>query len=284
MPSRLLLAPARAEAKRQHPGLDARLIRATPIDARTPGIWAQLAPELGLDADGSGAAAVMLAADPAIELRTLAESRFVCLTPTWARAEVNGARLLALAESLGPSPTEQQAIDQAVAEVAHDFGLIPTNHASLWQLPATAAPGAGLAPPDHALGTDLREALTLSGWWLKLFTEFQVALHVLPANAVRVARGLPPVNTVWLHGAGGLPEVRRHWASLHSSDPLLLGLARLSGMARAPITKAALIDARHEGLADALAGFRGTLRCVSGEAWTLSRLDAFRIWRRPARR
>ncbi len=283
MTDRLLLAPVLAEARRQVPGLDMRLLRANSAEARNPGLWAQLAPELGLTADGSGAAAALLAADPAMSVDTLT-ARYVVLTPAWARAEVNGARLLAAAERLALTPAEQQAVDAVILEIARDFGLEPTAHPAVWQLPEQAPAGAGLAPPDHALGTDLRESITLSGWWLKLFNEFQVLLHGLPANAERAARGLPPVNTLWLHGAGPRPTPTRAWASVHSTDPLLLGLARLAGMARAPITQAALVDARCEGLAEALPGFRGTLRCLGGEAWTLSRWDALRLWRRPTGR
>jgi hypothetical protein len=283
MTGRLLLAPALAEAHRQVPMLADRLCRATPADARSPGLWTQLAPELGLAADGSGAAAALLAADPAISPDSLT-ARYVALTPAWARAEVNGARLLATAERLALTPAEQQVVDAAVIEIARDFGLEPTAHPAVWQLPEEAPSGAGLAPPDHALGTDLRELITLSGWWLKLFNEFQMTLHGLPANAERAARGLPPVNTLWLHGAGPRPLPTRAWASVYSDDPLLIGLARLAGVARTPITQAALVDARRNGLANVLPGFRGTLRCVSGEAWTLSRWDALRLWRRPTGR
>lgn len=283
MTGRLLLAPALAEAHRQAPALASRLARATVVAPRSPGLWAQLAPELGLPADGNGAAAALLAADPAIAPDTLT-GRYVGLTPAWARAEVNGARLLATSERLALTPADRQAVDAAVTEVARDYGLQPTAKAEVWQLPDQAPAGAGLAPPDHALGTDLRESITLTGWWLKLFSEFQVVLHGLPVNAERAARGLPPVNTLWLHGAGPRPTPARAWASVHSDDPLLLGLARLAGMERAPITQAALVDARRDGLTEALQGFRGTLRCVSGEAWTLSRWDALRVWRKPAGR
>ncbi|MCU0754632.1 MAG: hypothetical protein MUE46_05845 [Xanthomonadales bacterium] len=280
MADRLLLAPALAEAQRQAPTLTLRLSRATPADPRSPGLWTQLAPELALPADGAGAAAALLAADLSTAPDALT-GRYVVLTPAWARAEVNGARLLATAERLALTPTEQRAVDTAIAEIARDFGLAPTARTEVWQLPDAAPAGAGLAPPDHALGTDLREALTLSGWWLKLFSEFQVALHGLTANTERGARGLPPVNTIWLHGGGPRPAPQRHWTRVHSHDPLLLGLARLAGMTPTSRAQAELIDARHDGFATALPGFRGSLRCVSGEAWTLSRWDALRVWRRP---
>lgn len=279
MTGRLLLAPALAEAHRQAPQLPSRLARATAAAPRSPGLWAQLAPELGLPADASGAAAALLAAHPVTAPESLT-GRYVILTPAWARAEVNGARLLATSARLALTPADQQAVDAAVTEVARDFGLQPTTKAEVWQLPDQAPTGAGLAPPDHALGTDLRESITLSGWWLKLFSEFQVVLHGLPVNAERAARGLPPVNTLWLHGAGPRPTPGQAWASVYSDDPLLLGLARLAGMVRAPIARAALVDARHDGLIEALPDFRGTLRCVSGEAWTLSRWDVLRVWRK----
>lgn len=74
-----------------------------------------------------------------------------------------------------------------------------------------------------------------------LLTEIQMLFHAHPVNEAREARGEPPVNSVWLWGAGRLPHpAESRWQSVTSDDPLALGLARLSRRAaRAPARDAA---------------------------------------------
>jgi hypothetical protein len=42
--------------------------------------------------------------------------------------------------------------------------------------------------------------------WKQLQNELQMLLHTHPVNDERAARGLPPVNSVWLSGTGAWPE------------------------------------------------------------------------------
>ncbi len=42
--------------------------------------------------------------------------------------------------------------------------------------------------------------------WQRLHSELQMLLYTHPFNDARQARGLPPVNAFWLHGAGCLPQ------------------------------------------------------------------------------
>ena len=42
--------------------------------------------------------------------------------------------------------------------------------------------------------------------WQRLHSELQMLLYTHPFNDARQARGLPPVNGFWLHGAGCLPQ------------------------------------------------------------------------------
>lgn len=61
-------------------------------------------------------------------------------------------------------------------------------------------------------------------------TEIQMVLHAHPVNEAREARGEPPLNSLWLWGAGRVPrEARCRWLSISSDNPLALGLARLAG-------------------------------------------------------
>jgi len=91
-----------------------------------------------------------------------------------------------------------------------------------------------------------------------------MALYQHEVNTRREARGAPVVNSVWLWGAGPLPDAAAlqgaaPWHSLSASDPAAIGLAKLAGLRhRAPGEGAeawlerAPTDGRHVVLLDAL--------------------------------
>src|SRR2546421_398768 len=59
----------------------------------------------------------------------------------------------------------------------------------------------------------------------QLLNEAQMVLHTLPVNESRESRGEPPINSVWLWGAGSAPAVAAPpWQSVSAAEPLALGL------------------------------------------------------------
>lgn len=152
--------------------------------------------------------------------------------------------------------------------------------------------------------------------WLALLTELQMLLHGAGANMTRESEGRASINSVWLWGEGELPrEVRGAWTEVYADEPVLRGLARLSGARvealppRLPATGGAAlvcllscqealqaddleqwlssVDAlERDWLAPALERLRGgeldvlSLRCEVG-GWRLRRGDLRRFWRRP---
>lgn len=62
--------------------------------------------------------------------------------------------------------------------------------------------------------------------WHRLMNEMQMALHEHPVNTARELRGEPPINGVWLWGAGALQPVETAISSLAGAVPLARGLAR----------------------------------------------------------
>jgi hypothetical protein len=94
----------------------------------------------------------------------------------------------------------------------------------------------------------------------QLLNEAQMVLHAHPVNEAREARGEPPVNSVWLWGAGTLPRVAPPpWQSVSATDPIALGLARAGGIrARAAAANAEAWldrlpeDGRHLAVLDGL--------------------------------
>lgn len=144
-----------------------------------------------------------------------------------------------------------------------------------------------------------------------LVTEVQMLLHAHPLNAAREGRGTPTINSVWLWGAGRLPDsARGSWQSVTTDHPVATGLAVLAriehhalpagGASRwleqmprggrhlcilPPTSSAEALEAAW--FAPLLAALRGerigmfTL-CVpdAGRRWETMRADLRRFWRR----
>jgi hypothetical protein len=82
--------------------------------------------------------------------------------------------------------------------------------------------------PLDLAGREVGLAMPASGH--PLVNEAQMLLHAQPLNEAREARGEPPVNSLWLWGAGRAPHVPPSpWQSVSADDPLVLGLARAAG-------------------------------------------------------
>jgi hypothetical protein len=118
--------------------------------------------------------------------------------------------------------------------------------------------------PLDAAGRDVDLAIRVGGEagkrWATLLNEAQMLLHAHPINAAREARGEPAVNSLWLWGAGTTPRVPpSRWRSVSADDPVVRGLARLSGARGGPLPEGAEAwlqdappDGRHLVLLDAL--------------------------------
>ena len=78
-----------------------------------------------------------------------------------------------------------------------------------------------------------------------LHNEAQMVLHAHPLNAQREKDGRLPINSLWLWGAGTLPERREcDFDGVWSNNPLALGLARAAGVPthRLPIDALTLFE------------------------------------------
>ena len=72
--------------------------------------------------------------------------------------------------------------------------------------------------------------------WRQYLNALQMALHAHPVNASREARGLPPVNGVWICGGGATTYSRsvtrtEPQVKCFGNDALLAGIAALRGLA-----------------------------------------------------
>ncbi|MET0254273.1 MAG: phosphoglycerate mutase [Luteibacter sp.] len=145
--------------------------------------------------------------------------------PAWVQPELNGARLLACG-NLGLTVEESASLVAALAETFEAEGMtLCVGDAQHWQLRLPGYIDVPAFPePEEALGADLFEQLPkgeAGRRWRALINEAQVVLHNHPVNRSRASRHLPPVNSVWLWGAGVLPDWVECGLSCIYSDDLL---------------------------------------------------------------
>lgn len=226
--------------------------------------------------------------------------------PAWVQPDMNGVRLLACGR-LQLSEDDAAALADAVRPVIHDAGMrLEVSTPDRWhlQLP-DHTPLPAFAAPEQAMGEDLSQHLPQGPEgrrWRVLLNEIQVLLHQHPLNAERRARGLPPVNSLWLWGGGRLPDAVSSGLTGVISDDVLLGaLAHRAGLTRQPRTPANISTARpgwlidlqdlpaHElaaswwpALQSLLQRHAVLLHFASGERWLHRPAHRWRFWRRAA--
>ncbi|QAU22697.1 phosphoglycerate mutase [Dyella sp. M7H15-1] len=223
--------------------------------------------------------------------------------PAWVQPDLGGARLLACGQ-LQLHMDEALALAEPLKPVFDDAGItLEISSPDRWHLRLPSSMSLpDFAAPEQALGEDLYEHLPRGQEgrrWRILLNEVQVLLHQHPVNAARRARGLPPVNSVWLWGGGALPlQVTTALAGVISEDLLLLALANRAGIKVQPRSAHTvsgaqagwLIDLQDLGVDDIAITWwpllqmqckRQSLRCsfASGERWLYRSWHRLRFWR-----
>jgi len=163
------------------------------------------------------------------------EALWLCADPAWVEPDMNGARLLACGQ-MQLSQAEAGAFAEPLAPLLQEQGMqLVLTTPDRWHLrlpPGTAVPD--FPAPEQALGENLLQHLPQGPdgrRWRILQNDLQVALHQHPLNAQRRAAGKPPVNSLWLWGAGALPgQVCTGLRGVLSDDPLLRALAARAGI------------------------------------------------------
>jgi hypothetical protein len=237
--------------------------------------------------------------------------------PVFVQPDMNGARLMAYGEALSLTAEDADALLPALKPMFGDTGFpIDAATPSHWylRLPLGAKLPA-FTSPDQALGADFFDHLPAGSEgrrWRALLSEAQVVLHNHPRNAARIARGLPPVNSLWFWGAGTLPDhVRCDFSQVCSDDEAVQAFAALAGLVPAPLPARwpagegavggdghRAFDLRHardlaglhaDWFAPAMADIRAgrldaaILDFADGVRYTLDAHQRWRFWRRPLR-
>ena len=160
--------------------------------------------------------------------------------PAWVVADAVTLRLLACGD-MQLSAAECETLARELKPLFGDAGfpLEPATPAR-WYLrcpPGTQLPA--FSPPAAALGDDVGRHLPQGDdgrRWRHLLNEAQVILHNHPLNAERVRRGIAPVNSLWIWGAGMLPDwVRTPFTDVRSDDEVVRALSGLAGVSAATL-------------------------------------------------
>ena len=232
------------------------------------------------------------------------DAAWLCADPAWVEPDMSGARLLACGQ-MQLSPAEAEALAQPLMPLFEEQGmqldLTTPDHWHLRLPPGMAVPD--FPAPERALGENLLQHLPQGPEgrrWRILQNDLQVALHQHPLNAQRRAAGRPPVNSLWLWGAGTLPaHVHTRLAGVMTDDPLLRALAARAGIGQRPRADGAkelppgwLLDLQDLSAdqvshawwpaIDALARQHPlNIDFAGGERWRHRPGHRWRVWRRP---
>ncbi len=232
-----------------------------------------------------------------------ADATWLSADPAWVQPDMNGVRLLACGQmQLGMD--EAQTLAAPLRPVFDEAGMqLEISTPDRWhlKLPAnTLLPD--FAAPEQAMGEDLAQHLpqgTEGRRWRVLLNEIQVLLHQHPLNAERRARGLAPINSLWLWGGGRLPDpLKTLLPGVISDDLLLRALAARAHAAQRPRTVETIATVPPGWLVDLqdlpasemasawwpalqpLLGRQSTvLHFAGGERWRRKPWHRWRVWR-----
>jgi hypothetical protein len=181
---------------------------------------APLAPYMLLADGGTPGDAVWACVEP-VHVR-IAHDHLVLVDPaTLALTEEDAATLFAIAKPL-----------------VEDLGVrIEAPTPARWYLSGDALGALASASPLRASGRSIEiwlphDAHTgqRSRAWMKLQNEVQMAWFEHPVNEAREARGLPAVNSLWLHAQGAAQPVMSPFARVLSNAAATRGLALAAGI------------------------------------------------------
>jgi hypothetical protein len=242
-----------------------------------------------------------------LDTRDAIHNAWLRADPAYVQADINGGRMLACGD-LGLSIADCETLLAPLKPLFGDEGFpisAPLPQRWYLMLPREVRLPE-FSPPEAALGDDLESHLPpgdAGRRWRRLLNEAQIILHNHPLNAERIARGKPPVNSLWFWGGGVLPDfVRSENAAIHGDEVLLRGLAELAKLPLRPIPSAysarlregdALVDLREarnlgvlasDWVTPATAALRGADRLqldfTDGSVYTIARSQRWRFWRR----
>ncbi|WP_090206186.1 hypothetical protein [Ectothiorhodospira magna] len=217
----------------------------------------------------------------------------------WFRAEpvhlTVGTDDLILSEVVGPSLTAAEN-DALVTRINTHFQSRPWRLLSAapghWHLYLETDPGLTTVPLSQVLGRRVGpwqpQGMAAQAWQRDL-TELQMLLFDAPENQAREARGLLPVNSLWLWGGGAWPVLAspRSWDAAFGDHALLAGCCRWSGTPLYPVPDSALswlaTGKTHGPVLVVLEDVQAAVLADDVEAWMAAMNTLERTWFEPLR-
>ncbi|PIQ36812.1 MAG: phosphoglycerate mutase [Lysobacterales bacterium CG17_big_fil_post_rev_8_21_14_2_50_64_11] len=304
MKHRLLLpARARLAGLTAIAGVAEWLCRADSLPVAAAGYQAQLQRQMQTLPRGWPLAAVTRQA----EMGDAGDGHWLRADPAHVRADLSAVRLLACGD-MGLTPDETESLLRPLKPLFGDLGWplsAPSPERWYVSLPRDAQVPA-FTDPDSALGAEIHDLLPAGNdgrRWRALLNEAQIVLHNHPLNGARARSGRPPINSLWFHGGGRLPEqVVCDVQAVLSDDFSLCAFAGRAGADTAALperyganAQAVLIDLRAardpaQLANDWLLPLRGALRAgqvtrveldfADGHRLLLTAAQRWRFWRR----
>lgn len=228
------------------------------------------------------------AAPPYAALRLLGEGRppgddiWLCADPVHLSIE---QRRMTLANNAPPASAEEiREIVTALAPHFADVGEFVGGTDGHCYLRLATMPDIATVPPSIAAGYD---AMLPQGGnaalWRRLGNEAQMRLHALPCNELRERAGQPRLNSLWFWGPGRLPPSPPiFYERICGDDPVLSGLARLTGIPRETASRAdALLQRPHGRALLLLDSLLAPSRAYDAMRWREALLELERDWLAP---
>ncbi|KMQ80279.1 Regulatory protein, RpfE type [Candidatus Burkholderia pumila] len=184
-------------------------------------------------ADDAPLAPFMLLADGG----TPDDALWACIEPVHVRIAHDHLALID-PDTLGVRTEEARTLFEAAKPVIEDLGVTLQAPTPLrWYVSGEKLGTLAGASPLRATGRNIEiwlphEARTgeRSRAWMKLQNEVQMAWFEHPLNVERESRGLPAINSIWLHGQGALHPVTSPFIRVMSDAAATRGLALAAGI------------------------------------------------------
>ncbi|WP_106856413.1 regulator [Caballeronia novacaledonica] len=184
-------------------------------------------------ADDAPLAPFMLLADGGMP----GDASWACIEPVHVRI-AHDHLVLIDPDTLGVHTEEARALLQTARPAIEDLGVTLQAPTPLrWYVSGEALGSLAGASPLRATGRNIEiwlphEARTgeRSRAWMKLQNEVQMAWFEHPLNLERESRGLPAINSIWLHGQGTMRPVTSPFTHVMSDAAASRGLAIAAGI------------------------------------------------------
>jgi hypothetical protein len=172
---------------------------------------------------------------------------------------------------------------------APDGWSVKAPRPSRWYIKPARAPKVTTTPLADVVARDIHPYLPRGAEakaWHTILNETQILLHSSKVNEQRERAGKLPVNSLWFWGGGRLPRIQPvGWGGLWSSEPVSLGLARLTETQAHSVPRNFSDWQRQAGAAGAhlivLDALRAPLQYRDAEAWAKTMEELERNWFAP---